>query len=185
MHVIRRRGSEAYPIGLAAVGAATAALRNRNVAAGPISLNAPFTPSDSGFGSIIAAILFTPRVSGVLQVSSTFQLANGVDAEAYAVAMQVFTGTGLSVTGGEATSNGWVVGSTTPPIVGGAGAVTDLPGADVVTLAGGGNGALVTFGITQPQAVGTPLVLQLGLAQNDSHALAGIAAFCLSVLELP
>lgn len=183
MYLIRRRGSETYSPGISA-NAATAALRNRNVLAGPITLDAPFTPSD--LGSIVAAILFTPRVSGVLQVSSTLQLVNGANAEIYAVAMQVFTGTGLSVTGGEATSNGWVVGSTTPPVVGGVGVVTAIPGADVANLSSGETEALITFGITQPQTIGTPLVVQLGLSETGpANPLAGIAVLCASILELP
>lgn len=173
-----------YPSGsAAAAGAAVAALRNRNIAA-PTTLAAPFTPSG---GSLIAAILFTPRVSGVLQVSGNFLIQNGANGDTYAVAMEVDPGTGLTVTGGSDTSDGWVMGSTVPPVVGGAVGSPILAIEDLVTLATSQSGTLTVFGIsTPPQPIGVPLVVTVILGETGgSHALDQIAITNLSVMELP
>lgn len=184
MRIAGFRKGETYPETGGRAGAA-GALLNRNVAALPFALNSPFTPDSGGFGSLVAAIVFTPKVSGVIQVATSLDLVNGSDAEIYSLAVGLSTGTGLTVSGGENTSNGWVMGSTTPPVVGGTSALAQLLGVDIAAIGSGAPGALSTFGISQPTTVGTPVLITVTIAQTATHALAGIAAFGLSVVELP
>jgi hypothetical protein len=181
MHIIGRGryAREAYP---SPPNAATGALRNRNVA-GSVALVAPFTPS----GGIIAAILFTPKISGVVQVSATIGMTNGVTPDIYTTIAYVVPGTGLSVTGGASTINGWVVGSTVPPLIGG---VTGVPvpiSSAVAAIAGGASGTLLPFGISQPLLpVGVPVVIFMDLSETGGgNALADLGFVNLSVLELP
>jgi hypothetical protein len=183
MHIIGRgryRG-ETYP---SPPNAATVALRNRNVA-GVVALVAPFTPSASG--GIIAAILFTPKVSGVVQVSATLAMTNGATPDDYTTIAYVVPGTGLSVTGGASTINGWVVGSTVPPLIGGVTGAPMIIGSAIAAIAGGASGTLLTFGISQPLLpVGVPVVIFILLAEvGGGHALADLGFINLSVLELP
>lgn len=177
-----RYAGEVYPEGTAgAAGAATAALRNRNVAI-PGALTAPFTPNNS----IIAAALFTPRVSGIVQVSASVVVQNDVVGETYAFVLAVTPGTGLTVTGGEATVDGWVVGSNTSPVVGGVTGTPVLGIEDFAVLISGEARQLVAFGISDPLPVGVPAVISVTLGQvGGGHALAQIAILNLSVMELP
>jgi hypothetical protein len=179
-----RYAGETYPDGLPSAGAAAAALRNRNVAA-PTALSAPFTPP--GGGSIIAAVLFTPRVSGVLQVSTNVLLENGSDADTYATVTLIIPGTNLTVTGGEATSDGWVMGTTTPPVIGGTPASPIFTLESLDAIAGNAFGSLLAFGISTPALpLGVPVAIVLELAETGSgHALAQVDIGNLSVMELP
>lgn len=185
MHVIGfgRRAREAYPPTGGSAGAATAAMRNRNVA-GATSLSAPFTPSSS---SPIAAILFTPRVSGVLQVSASIAMTNGATGDTYEMVAVVLPGTGLSASGGEVTSDGWVMGSNTPPVVGGTPGAPVLAVADITSLTSGQDGALNVFGIsTPPLPLGVPVIILVELIEvGGGHALNTITIANLSVMELP
>lgn len=178
-----RYRTEAYPSSGTAGDATAAALRNRNVAA-PTELAVPFTPNDS----LIAAIAFTPLVSGVLQISGNVGLVNGVDAEQYVLAMTVKPGTGITVTGGAATSDGWVMGSTVPPVIGGTPGSLILALEDITpSLGNGGSGVFSAFGIT-PSALplGVPCVVSVILTQvGGGHALASLAIFNLTAMELP
>lgn len=149
-----------------------------------MALTAPFTPSNS----LVAAALFTPRVSGILQVSGTLLVQNGGNADNYAMIMSVNSGTGLSVSGGESTSDGWVMGSATPPVVGGSttGVVT-FEG--FTSLAASAFGDLSVFGVMPPdlaQPIGVPLLIGMLLTEVGSgHALATLAVGNLVVMELP
>jgi hypothetical protein len=185
MHLIRRFGGETYGSGQVGAGAAAAAaLRNRNIAAAT-NLVAPYTPS----GLVIAAIAFTPRVSGVLQISAILVIVNGVNAEQYTLAMTISPGTGLTVTGGAATSDGWVMGSTVPPVIGGVTGATQLALQDIGPSIGNGIfSTLSVFGISPAPALplGVPAVVQVLLGQaGGGHALAQLAFVNLTVLELP
>lgn len=181
MRTIGRRSSEIYPETAPGGGAATAALRNRNVADETV-LTAPFTPTNS----LIAAILFTPKVSGVVQISSNLLLQNGTGADTYALAMEILPGTGLSISGGEATSNGWVMGSATPPVVGGTTGAPVLGIETLTALAGNASGSLAPFGLSQPLPIGVPVVIIAILAEvAGGNALAQLAIANLSVMELP
>lgn len=176
---------EAYPPNIAALGAATAAMRNRNIFPAT-GLSQPFTPSTSA--SPIAAIVFTPRVSGVLQVAASIVMQNGANPETYEMGLLVFPGTGISVTGGEVTINGWVAGSNTPPIVAIVPGAPILTIADLVPLTPDVQGALAAFGITTPpQPLGVPLlvVVELGEVTGPANPLAQIAIANLSIMELP
>ena len=180
MFVIGRgnRGRETYP---SPPNAATGALRNRNIA-GDVVLTVPFTPSNS----VVAAILFTPKVSGVIQVSASLGLLNGATPDIYAADTFIVPGTGLSVTGGEVTVNGWVVGSNTPPVLGGVLGSNALTLVSVASVAGGALGALLTFGMSQPLPIGVPVIVAVVMGETGGgHALAALAATNLSVLELP
>jgi hypothetical protein len=170
-----------YPEGSAAAGAAVAALRNRNIADTTI-LTVPFTPANS----LIAAILFTPKVSGVLQLSSNLLLQNGAGADTYALAMEIIPGTGLSVSGGETTSNGWVIGSGTPPVIGGT-IGSPVIGVEALTaLAGNADGSLTPSGFSQPLPIGVPVVIAVVLTEvAGGNALVQLAFTNLSVMELP
>lgn len=181
MRIAGLRRGEVYPQ-TGGPGAAAGALLNRNIA-GLQTLDAPFTPS----GSLIAAIAFTPRVSGIVQVSGNLLLTNGTDAETYIGAMGVETYTGLTVTGGEVTDGGWVMGTTTPPVLGGAADSSILALEAISKLTSGESGSMSFFGIT-PLAlpIGTPSLVAVILSQTGGgHALAGVGIANLSVIELP
>ena len=180
-----RTARETYPE--AQRNASDGALLNRNVAI-PTVLDAPFTPATGPSVSIIAAIVFTPKVSGVIQVTALLDLGNGETDETYSMQVAVMTGTNLTVTGGESTSNGWVMGSTTPPIVGGTGVTTSqLLGSSVRELSSTGDGDLnVAAAVSQPVgSVGVPIVIQIQLLSVDGDDLDSLSFTSLSVLELP
>ncbi len=182
MHIIgkHRYGREAYPV--SRVSASDAALRNRNIVGGT-GLTQPFTPNTS----TIAAILFTPRVSGVMQVSATVAVQNGANPETYSMGLLIFTGTGLTVTGGEATVDGWVIGSNTPPIVGGVIGAPVATVGDFTALATGEEGALANFAVsTPPQPLGVPVVAAVVLSElGGGNPLAQISIANISIMELP
>jgi len=186
-HLIGRRGHsrETYPGSPG--GASVGALRNRNVAS-PTGLVGPFTPATTPSFSLVAAILYTPQVSGVVMVTALLDIGNGGTPETYGMAVAVATGTNLSVTGGASTSNGWVIGSTVPPVVGGSGITLpqDL-GISTEALAAGAVGDLaVAAAISQPLPVGVPVVIEILLNEaGGGHALASLAFTSLSILELP
>jgi len=180
-----RRAREAYPATGGAAAATTSALQNRNVAL-PGALAVPFTPANG----VLAAILFTPRVSGVIQVAASVLAENGTDAETYLMGVEVLPGTGLSVTDGDMTIDGWVVGTTSAPVVGG------TPGSPVMVLEdisapllSGASGGLSVFGISDNVSrlpLGVPVVIVVVLGEAGSgHALAQLAVTNLSVMELP
>lgn len=177
-----RNARETYPEGSAgAAGAASAALRNRNVT-GSTALTVPFTPSNS----VIAAILFTPRVSGVLQISATLLVQNGAGADDFTAVMEAVPGTGLTVTGGETTTDGWVMGSATPPVVGGVTGVPSLVLEGFDTLGANANGSFTLYGISNPMTVGEPMVaLVLITESGGGHALDQLVIANLSITELP
>lgn len=179
-----RTARETYPS--APGGSAVNALRNRNVSA-PESLTVPFTPATSPSVSIIAALLYTPRVSGVILATALLDITNGATGDTYGLSLAVFSGTGLSVTGGAVTSNGWVLGSTVPPVVGGAGvALEGLLGSSTDTLGANAQGTLaVAAAISQPLPVGVPVVIEAIIDSLAGHPLAAIAFTSLSILELP
>lgn len=189
-HIIGRgrTARETYPVG-ASVDAAASALRNRNVLAVPQLLVTPFSPAIGG--SLIAAILFTPQVSGVVEVTAALALTNGGAAETYELQVAVETGTGLVVAGGAGSppsGNGWIVGSTAPPTVTGATGPTpsQILGEDLRALAVGAAGSLiVASAISQPVPVGVPVVIEIVLSAAANHSLAAISVASLSILELP
>lgn len=180
-----RYAREVYPDGLAAAGAATAALRNRNIA-GARALT-PYTPSTGG--DFIAAVLFTPKVSGVLQISAEIAVQNGGVADVYTMSSVIVNGTGLSVSGGEATIDGWHIGTSPFPTIGGVLGAIALSVGDILTLVGGQNATASAFGIspqTSPLPLGVPVLVGTILAESVAgHSLAQIAIVNLTVLELP
>lgn len=171
-----------YPSGsTVAAGAAVAALRNRNVALIG-SLTAPFTPSNS----IIAAILFTPVVSGVVQVSANVLAQNGGTGDTYVLGLGAGPGTGLTVTGGEITVNGWVAGTNTPPVVGGTPGTPVLAVQAYTPLLASASGSFDVFGISDPLPIGVPSVVLLSMTQvGGGHSLAQLAIADVTVMELP
>jgi hypothetical protein len=180
-----RYAREGYPeVGQG--GAAAGALRNRNVAT---TLSFPaFTPATSPSTSLVAALLFTPRVSGVIMATALLGLVNGAAPETYGLVVGIATGTGLSVTGGSSASNGWIVGSTVPILIGGTPTLTQVFGESAVALAASGQGSLnVAAAISQPLPVGVPVVIEVLLTEiGGGHALSGQSVFSsLSALELP
>jgi hypothetical protein len=187
MHIIGRGryAREAYPeVGQSS--AAVGALRNRNVA-GPTTL-VGFTPQTNPSFDIVAALLYTPKVSGVVMATALLDLSNGASADTYAIGVAIATGTNLTVTGGAGTSDGWVIGSTVPPIVGGTGvALSQLLGTSTQFLAATDQGDLaVAAAISQPLQIGVPVVIEVMLSElGGGHALANLAFTSLSALELP
>lgn len=181
--VTKRRGGETYPTspGAAGGGAAVAALQNRNIASLSI-LTTPFAPS----GNNIAAIIFTPKVSGVIQVSASLDLQNAAAPDTFTAELAVVPGTGLNITGGSATVGGWRVGSTVAPVVGGA------LGSPVLLLTASWDAAddeefsLLMFGLTSPPLpVGVPVAIAVILGQSGANALSLLAFTNISVYELP
>ena len=186
MHIIGRGryARETYP---GPQSAGVGALRNRNVLAVPQLLVVPFSPG-TGAGSLIAATLFTPQVSGgVVDVTAGLLLTNGGVAETYGLSVAIAAGAGLSVSGGAGSSNGWFYGTTVPPTVGGAPTPVQVPGTSAQALAIGAVGSLsVASAISQPLLVGVPVVVEIVLSELGSgHSLASIAITSLSILELP
>ncbi len=179
-----RNARETYPTAQEmSGGAAAAALRNRNVS-GPHSLTTPYTPAQNNPASPFAAVLFTPRVSGVLQVGVALSVVNGSDADVYGVLVNILNGTGLSVTGGEVTDDGWVLGTNTPPTIGGVTAPGQLLGEVFESILAGAPQSFLSFDISKP--VNTPIIIQAGIAEvGTGHALAGFLVTGLSVVELP
>lgn len=182
MHIIGygRRAREGYP-GTAG-GAAAGALRNRNVAG--LTELSPFTPVGT---STIAALVFTPRVSGVVQVAASIALTNGATTDTYSLGLLVFTGTGFTASGGEATSDGWVMGSDPSPTVGGVTGAPVLAIASILPVAGNASSSFAMFGITTPaQHLGIPLLVVVELIETGGgHPLAAIGIENLSAMELP
>lgn len=180
-----RNARGTYPEGqISAGGVTAAALRNRNIALAT-NLVAPFTPA----ASLIAAIAFTPKVSGVLQVSANIGLNNGVDTERYSLAMITSAGTGITVTGGASTSDGWMMGSTVPPVIGGVIGGIQFSVQDITASLGNGDGSVLSvFGISPAPSLplGVPAVVRVFIAQlGGGHALSSLSILNLSVLELP
>lgn len=181
------RGRYVYGTYPSPPNASAIALQNRNVAE-VTSLGSPFIPATSPNSVLIAAILFTPRVSGVVQVTALLTLANGAAPETYAMAVQIATGTGLSVTGGEVTSNGWVIGSLVPPVIGGAGiAIVQGLGSVAQAVAASGSGDLaIASAISQPLPVGVPFIIEVVLTElGGGNSIDQLAFTSLSVIELP
>ncbi len=191
MSRILGRGRYIYGTYPSPSNSSASALQNRNVAI-PTVMTAPFTPAVPP-GSILAAILYTPRVSGVVQVTAMLDLINGATPEAYALVAEIVTGTGLTVTGGEtgtptfSPSNGWVIGSSpNPPVVGGVVTDTNILGAATITLAANENGSLTVSAISQPLPVGVPVVIKFVLEDTGGVAdLTTLEFTSLSILELP
>ena len=178
-----RTARETYP---GAQSSSVGALRNRNVAT-PYSL-VGFTPATNPSTSLIAALLFTPKVSGVIMASALLDLVNGATGDTYGMAVAVYSGTDLSVSGGATTSNGWVIGSTVPPVIGGTGVTLEgLLGSSVEALAASAQGDLaVAAAISQPLPVGVPVVIGVLIDElGGGHALTNLSFTSLSALELP
>jgi len=146
-----------------------------------------FTPVTYPNYDIVAAILYTPKVSGVVQVNALLDLQNGATPETYGLVATVYDGPGLTVTGGASTSNGWVIGSTVPPIIGGTPNVNQILGGAQVALGANALGNLsITGVISQPLPVGVPVVIEILLNQiGGGHPLAAELFTSLSILELP
>lgn len=179
-----RYKTSGYPGTGGAAGAATAAFRNRNVAQTTV-LTVPFVPET--VGSLIAGVLFTPRVSGIIQVAATVLLKNGAVADTYALVAFVLPGLSLTMTGGEVTSDGWVMGSNTPPVLGGTPGTSALNIEDLTTLGTDENGSLSVFGISAPLSTDdAPVAVVIELAQvGGTHQVALLGIANLSVMELP
>ena len=186
----RKGASHSYPSAGGAAGAAVAALRNRNVAVVPQVLSTASAPFAPGTGTNVAAILFTPKVSGVVQITAMLGLLNGATPDTYAATAAIDTGTGLSVTAGSGsiTSNGWIMGATAPvdpPVVGGAISSTSLLGTAGAALVGAENGSIVISAISQPLFVGVPVVIRIELGTIGGQSLNALDVTSLSVMELP
>ena len=180
MHIIGRgrTARETY-----ATRAQTQGAQNLTIGAPPIvAFNAPFVP---GSPSIFAAKLYTPKSSGLIQVSGSVGLVNDVNAETFAFGIIANFGTGLSVSGGSVTQNGWVFGTSTPPVIGGV-----QSGAQIITAAGGSvaaSGQLVSafIGISNPALpVGVPVVLAVEWNSVWGHGVTGVSMLSISAQEL-
>lgn len=167
-------------------GSATVAARNRSVSQ-LTTVSETFTPGTAPSGSLVAAILFTPKVSGNVQVATNLTLSNGAASDTYQSTAIAIIGTGLSVSGGSDTSNGWVMGLNTPPVVGGTPTSGLELGVASEAVAAGEQGALSTFGMTPtPLAVGVPVVIEVIVAETGGgHDLAEIIFVQLSIVEQP
>lgn len=179
-----RYAREAYP----SPPSAGSALRNRNVAAVPRTMSGPFTPAGGPGFSVIAAILFTPKTSGVIDVTALLNVINGASPDTYGMAVEIVTGTSLSVSGGESASDGWVVGSNTPPVVGGVGLATAqfLGISSKTTAANAQTDLNVAAAVSQPVSVGVPVVVQVVLSEvGGGNPIAELVFSSMSILELP
>lgn len=185
-HVIGRgrNARETYP--QSSAGSAQAASRNRNVSV-PATVSETFTPATGPSGSLIAAISFTPKVSGFIRVSTNIAFTNGAGADVFETTAVAVTGTNLSVSGGSETSNGWVLGLNTPPVIGGTPASGVEMGVAGQAVAATDQGVLLTFGTnSSPFEIGVPIVIELIMAQsNGGHSIAGVQFIQLSVVEEP
>ena len=189
MHIIGRgRYARAvYPV--ASGGRASVAAANRNVS-DPHSDAQVFTPATAPAVSLVAAVLFVPKVSGILRVSTSLAISNGAVADTFQTTAIIAEGTNLSVSGGAVSSNGWVMGGATPPVFGGTvtGAVPLGAGAAAIA-ANPGQGVLVTYG-TNPNGMALPLfvpvVVELFMAElGGGNAIDSLNFLQLSVVEEP
>ena len=184
-----RYARETYPSTGGSAGAAVSALRNRNVSVVPQVLSAPFSPGVDA-GTNVAAILFTPKVSGVIQVLAQLSLLNGAVGDTYAGSLQADIGTSLTVVAGAGslTSNGWIMGSVAPiapPVIGGTILSTQLFASSGVALIAAENGDVSLSAISQPLPIGVPSVIRVALDAAGGNSLAAIDIASLSILELP
>jgi|GEM_PF-2510641 len=183
MHIIGRgrHARETYPTR----PQSSAGAQNLSIGAPPIvDFNAPFVPGTSP-PTLFAAKLYTPKTSGLIQVNGNMAVVNDVNAEIYGFGIVVITGTGLSVSGGSVTQNGWVFGTSTPPVIGGV-----QSGAQIITAAGGSvaaSGQLVSafIGISNPALpVGVPVVLAVEWNSVGGHGVTGVSMLSISAQEL-
>lgn len=167
-------------------GSASAAASNRNVSV-PTTVTETFEPATGPSGSIVAATLYTPKVSGNIQVSTNLLLTNGATLDTYQSTAVVFSGTDLSVSGGSETSDGWVMGLNTPPVVGGALTSGVELGVAAEAIDSGQQGVLSTFGMTpSPLPLGVPVVIEVVMAEvGGGNDLSGVVFVQLSVVEQP
>jgi len=178
-----RYGRSVYPV--TGLGAAAAALLNRNVA-GPHSLDVPYTPPQNLPTDPFAAIVFTPLASGVLQVSVSLSVSNGATGDNYGMQVSSLSGTGLTVTGGEVTDDGWVLGTNTPPVIGGVTAPDQLLGQAFEPVAANAPQSFLTFVVSQPFTRNVPVIIQAAMVEaGTGHSLAGFLVNGCSVIELP
>ena len=179
-----RYGRETYPE--PGGGSAVAAAGNRNVSV-LTTIAETFAPGTAPDGSLVAAILYTPKVSGNIQVATNLSLSNGATLDTYQSTAVAIVGTGLSVSGGSETSDGWVMGLNTPPIVGGTPSSGVELGVASEAIASGQQGALSTFGMTPtPLALGVPVVIEVFMAETGGgHDLDSVIFIQLSVVEQP
>ena len=187
MHLIGRGryAREVYP---SPPNAASVAAKNRNVAAPPIFLVSPFTPVVGPAGSLLAAILFTPKVSGVIQVTAELLVTDGATGETFTAAAKIIAGTNLTLTGGATTNNGWTLGSTVPPVVGGTGLTTAqvLGLGEKVFAANEISSLAIAAAVSQPLPLGVPVAVEISLASlSGLNPVSGIGVTSLSIMELP
>lgn len=181
-----RRSTETYP--QAGGGAAISALRNRSAAqVGQPALPVPFTPATDPALSLIGARLVTPVASGVFMLLAEIILENGATQDSYDASAFFGTGSGLSVSGGNTTMNGWTFGTTTSPTVGGspvlqaapiASSVQTLPGTDYTTLTLAGTNLVAL-------PIGVPSVIELLLTEVGGGNSLSEIGISVSLLELP
>ncbi len=159
------------------------ALRNRNIAGNNVlnSYTPPSTPTP------LAAVLFTPRISGVIQISATLAVSNGSDSDTFELGAEIFSGTNLTVTGGAVTDDGWVMGTTVPPVIGGSGVtIAQVVGAASVVAGADAQITFLVFGISKPLPVGVPVAVEIPFFElGGTHSITAIEVVGLSVLELP
>jgi phosphoribosylcarboxyaminoimidazole (NCAIR) mutase len=104
--------------------------------------------------------------------------------------MELVPYTNPTVTGGDTTVDGWVMGTTSLPVVGGTpGSTTLALEAFTPSLIAGAPGSMQVFGISDqvtPLPIGVPVVIAVLLGEiGGGHALAQLAVANLSVMELP
>ena len=185
MHIIGRGryAREVYPESKLGAGA----LFNRNVTA-MVQLGGVTPPTNPVGAPPLAALLFTPKVSGLIQVAMSINILNGANPESYGLGVRVLTGTGLSVTGGSVTDDGWVMGvPPSAPVIGGLPVPTQLLGEFNVNLLANQSGSLATFGVSPtPLPIGQPCVISGTLVEvAGGNPLASVTVIQLSAVEVP
>ena len=133
------------------------------------NLPAPFTPAAAPAFTLVGACLVTPIKSGLFFFSATGQVTNGAAAGTYTLAAIASIGASLSVSGGSVSRDGWTLGTTTPPIVGGSGIVPIASLAEATeAIAANGNGAIVCTGTNDSASalpLNVPSVVMLSILQ--------------------
>lgn len=176
-----RYARESYPERVPGLGA----FQDRALA--PVQNLGGFTPATNPSASLIAATLVTPKASGIFMVLGSSDLINGAGADIYGLVVHAFTGPGLTVSGGSVTVDGWTMGTTVPPVIGG----TPTPQLSPMSLAtqsigaaGAANLAIAGFN-TVPLPLGVPSVIEVLLGEiGGGNALATVG-LQIGIIELP
>jgi hypothetical protein len=145
---------------------------------GQISSLPAYTTPSSGAGTPnpVAAIVVTPKKTGLFLVLANIIVQNGATADTFLAAVLTGVGTGLTVTGGSTFAGGWTLGTSVPVVVTPTPTLQFPGGAAELTIPANGIGTLSMSGVNPvPLALGVPAVIEVDLLSVTGVAVAGIS----------